>query len=64
MTFFESFVLFIAIVFTTLTVSSYIHSFIGIAVIKDNYIDRNWVSRLISLIISAASISGLLYLWS
>ena len=64
MTVLECILLFVAIVFSTLTVSSYIHSFIGIAVIKDNFIDRNWLSRLLCLIISASSICSLLYIWN
>ena len=48
MTFLECFLLFVAIVSTVNTISSYINVFISIAAIKDNFIDRHWLGRFIN----------------
>lgn len=63
MTFLECFLLFVAIVSTVNTISSYINVFISIAAIKDNFVDRHWLGRFINLVISAISIVSLVYLW-
>lgn len=49
-------ILFIAIVSTSIYVTTVVNTWISIASIKDNFVDRQWLSRLCYLVLSAACI--------
>jgi len=61
MTILQIITVFIALISTAIWVSGTITSWIGIILLRENYYDKTWFSRSISLIISCISITALIY---
>ena len=58
-----SVVLFIAIVSTVLCITAHINSWLGIIVLKENYVDNNWFARIFNLIVAIISWITLYWIW-
>ena len=58
-----SVVLFIAIVSTVLCITAHINSWLGIIVLKENYVDNHWFARIFNLIVAIISWITLYWIW-
>lgn len=48
----ESVILAITLIATVLFITTTINSWVGMIVVKENYVDRNWVGRFFNLLIA------------
>lgn len=53
--------LFVALLSTAIWIIGTITSWIGVSVLREGYLDRQWFGRILSLIVSCASITALVY---